>query len=129
MSAPDHEDPQQRVVIGEVPLDGQVVGTRFLARSGRANVGEMEVHVDGEREVRIAHVTVSEDWRNQGIASCLFLRSRERYPEVASVTATAETPEGRVFLASLQRRHPDLNFRVLEEVSSYGTPEPREDDW
>jgi len=125
----DLADALLRIAHMKLSAASGLVGTRFLARSQQTSIGELEVHVVGDGEIRIAWVWVREDWRSQGVASTLFARALDHYPQAMSVRATAESPEGRVFMRSMEIRHAERSFHVLEEVSSHGEPESREDDW
>lgn len=110
-------------------VEASRAGCRVVALSSGAEIGEMVVHSSGSGELRIATVAVRDDWRQQGVATALFARALEVYPTTTKVRATAESPEGRVFLESVRDRNPWLDVRFLKEVSSLEHPEPRHNEW
>lgn len=119
--------PRYTVVVEDI--ETPVAGCRVVALSAGVEIGDMRVHSSGSGALRIATVAVRDDWRQQGVATALFTRALEVYPTTTKVRATAESPEGRVFLESVRDRNPRLDVHFLAEVSSLGDPEPRHDEW
>lgn len=96
----------------------------WTAQIERGSAGALSVEPRPDGSLYISNIGVAARVLRQGVGTALFDRVVEENPQVVEYTSHVETPQGRVFLDAMQRRHPELRIRYQLTAGAELTPPP-----